>query len=163
MTDTYTSSGSESYSETDIKHVLGKIYDDFHAIDAREFSELENRPQRLKNLRDDLYFLLKRKTLKAFEIRFSSGRTNEAIFYEVNSFGSIYNRDTPSGGTNYYKFPEDSKVRFIVRWDYSDAESNRYMEERGWTETTSFLQGTAVNKGDYTRGNLSINKRMIRS
>jgi hypothetical protein len=163
MSDSYTSSGTGSYTEAEIKAVLGKVYDDFLAIDAREFDLFQQYPNFLKQIREDLYFLLERNSLREFQIQFTYTGGKAAIHYKVHPFGSIYNQDSPSGGTNYYQFPKNSSISIIARWNDDDSGSNEYMESRGWTGKKSFLTGTSESRGDYTSGNLSMNKSIVRS
>lgn len=163
MSNSYTFSGSETYSEPEIKAVLGKVYDDFHAMHARAFDFFNKYPNYLSEIRDDLYYLLNRNTLVEFQVQFSFGGKKEAIHYQVHPFGSIYNQDSPSGGTNYYQFSQKSEIRIIVQWNHNDSLSNEYMEKRGWTEKGAFLVGSAHDSKDYTSGNLSMNKSIIRS
>lgn len=161
MTYSETYSESGSYTEAEIKTVLGKVYDDFHAIDARDFTMIHDYPDILKKIREDLYKLLEQKALIQFQIQFIHGDRKEAIHYEVHDFGSIVN-DSDSGGVDYYQFHKDSKIRIVAEWNKKDEVANEYMEKRGWTAKGSFVQGESSNQGDYTNGNLSINKSIIK-
>lgn len=163
MSNSYTSSVTGSYTEAEIKAVLGKVYDDFHAIDAREFKFFQQRPDFLTEIRDDLYFLLKHNALIEFQIQFSFDQKNEAIHYKVNPFGSIYNQDNPSGRTDYYRYPNYSDVSIVLSRKHDNSEVNQYMIRRGWGPGGKFLTGNSENRGDYTSGNLSMNKSIIRS
>jgi hypothetical protein len=163
MSNSYTSSNTGSYTETEIKTVLGKVYDDFQAIDARNFTFFESQPNFLKEIRDDLYFLLKHNSLIEFQIQFSFNGNQEAIHYKVYPFGSIYNQDSPSGGTDYHKYPNNADISFTLRRKYDNNAVNNYMSDRGWGPGGKFLTGSVQNCSDYTSGNLSMNKSIIRS
>lgn len=160
MTYSHTQSESHSYSESEIKEVLGKVYDDFHALDARGFDSFKG--DFLKEIRVDLYFLLTKNTLKEFQIKFSYDGKSVAIHYKVNPFGSIDISNKPSGGTDYYEFPKSADIKVVVSRNYDNPEVNKYMIDRGWTTGGNFFTGTLENKGNYSKGNLSINKSIYR-
>lgn len=162
MTNSYTNSesNSESYSESEIKEVLGKIYDDFHAMDARGFDFFKG--DYLKEIRDDLYFLLTKNALFEFQIKFNYDDKTVAIHYKVNTFGSIVNSNKPSGGTDYYDFPKTATIGIVLSRKHNSFEVNKYMTDRGWSKGGGFFTGTSENKGDYSKGNLGINKSIIR-
>ncbi len=159
MTYSHTISGSSSYTDSEIKAVLGKVYDDFHAIDARGFDCFQG--DFLKKVRNDLHFLLEKNALIEFQIKINYDDNTVAIHYTVNSFGSIISIDKPSGGIDYYQFPKTANVQIIVSWNnYPDV--SIYMRGRGWTSEGKFFIGSSENKGDYAKGNLSINKEIRR-
>ncbi len=160
MTNSYSSSNSHSYSESEIKEVLGKVYDDFHALDARGFDFFTG--DYLKGIRDDLYFLLTKNALIEFQIKFNYDGKTVAIHYKVNPFGSIINSNKPSGGTDYYEFPKTADVKIVLSRKQDNPLVNTYMTERGWTPGGKFFTGVVENKGDYSKGNLGINRSIIR-
>ncbi|MEO1257406.1 MAG: hypothetical protein AAFZ15_01370 [Bacteroidota bacterium] len=156
MTSSHTISDSRSYSEAEIKEVLGKVYDDFHAIDARGFESIKG--DLLERVRGDLYYLMKKKALNEFQIKIKYGVETVAIHYKVNPSGTIVNSNSPSGGIDYYEYPKNADINIILSRKIFNPEINKYMADRGWTGGGVFFVGTAENKGDYSKGNLSINR-----
>ena len=160
MSSSYTNTGSESYSKTDVKNVLGKIYDDFHAIAARGFDFIEDHPDYLENLRDDLYYIMIHEDLKMFQFQFDSHGKREAVEYQVLSDGTVQ-QDSDSGGIDYWDFDRSAKIRTVVR-RHGNKKVSDYLVERGWSTGGSFVEGREETVGSYSSGNLDVTKKIIR-
>ncbi|MFI5172907.1 MAG: hypothetical protein ACHQFW_10980 [Chitinophagales bacterium] len=132
MYTTFTISGTEVYSEADVKAVMKNAYEDIIGFANRGIISYS----RAKTMIEDLIFILNRKCLKYFEIRlFNSNNIRiEAFRYEVVVGNFLAGSN--SGGINYFKYPEGTKASLYAEldWSHNDAsEVDRVLhEERNW-------------------------------
>ncbi|MCU0435380.1 MAG: hypothetical protein MUC87_18125 [Bacteroidia bacterium] len=149
MSYTSTHSVTDTYTEARARYVMGKIYDDFTHLITRGF----NYPGRdeIRKWRDDLLYLMDKKALRHFQVKFSlPGGNEEAWEYILKSDNSIQT-DSKSGGKDLYDYPDSASVSIVVNYDRSNSEANEYLEKRGWGDGGYFLTGTVTSNGAYSK------------
>jgi len=158
MSNSNSSSASSTYTETRAKYVLGKIYDDFCAIDMRGFDRFESDPGRLLRWKEDLFFIMKHEDLNYFQLQFSYGTPTKkvALQYTIMSDGSIHS-DTDSGGINYFQFPANTLINIVVQ-RYGNSEVEKYLESRGWGTDGKFVGGGHKSAGEYSKENFGTKR-----
>ncbi|AEA42424.1 hypothetical protein [Fluviicola taffensis] len=161
MSDSYSSSVSSTYTESRAKYVMGKIYDDFCAIDLRGFDQFEANPNQLKEWKEDLFYIMTKQDLDYFQLKFSHGipRKTVALEYKVKSDGTIHS-DNDSGKINYRQFPANTTVSIVVR-RYGNKEVGEYLESKGWGNNGIFVDGSTSNAGSYSKDGYGVNRNKI--
>lgn len=161
MSDSYSSSVSSTYSESRAKYVMGKIYDDFCAIDLRGFNQFEANPNQLKEWKEDLFYIMTKQDLDYFQLKFSYGTPSKtvALEYKVKSDGTIHS-DNDSGKINYRQFPPDTTVSIVVLL-YGNKEVETYLNSRGWGDNGIFVEGSTSNAGSYSKDGYGVNRNKI--
>ncbi len=98
MTTSYTFSGTDTYSVSDVKAVMQNTYEDIIGFANRQLVEYNY----AKSWIEDLTYLLNKRALKSFELQLynSAGTRFKTYRYEVNTWGVVSSSDK-SGGINY--------------------------------------------------------------
>ncbi|HWA34423.1 MAG TPA: hypothetical protein VG737_09855 [Cyclobacteriaceae bacterium] len=157
---TFTISESETYSEADVKAVMKNTYEDIIGFANRDMITYST----AKTWIEDLIFILNKNALKFFEIKIytAGGTWLKAYRYEVSS--GYFVSSAPSGGINYFDFPDNSHATLYAELDYANrnaTEVNRILhEERGWG-TGAASQGIIQKERSYVSGNLALNRSVI--
>ncbi|WP_025144301.1 hypothetical protein [Pedobacter jeongneungensis] len=158
---TYTFSGTDSYSESDVKAVMQNTYEDIIGFANRGIITYE----RAKNWIEDITYMLKEKVLNSFEIQLynASGERFQSYKYTVSSNGYL-STGSLSGGINFWSIPKDSSVGLFVDMNYNLANStsvNSELARRGWGTNGSPLVGKETSERDYISNNLRLQRTLI--
>lgn len=153
---------SNAYSETNVKHVMGKIGEDFLAIKARGFDFLESRSSWLQGLKEDLYYIMINKDLKEFQFQFRYNHSEWAVEYKIKDDGSVQ-ADNYSGGVDYWEIPREASITIeVIR--HGNPEVWRELQKNGWSiSTRGMIEGKVTSMGAYSKGGLSATKKLIGS
>lgn len=157
MTYSTTNTHSNSYSESRARYVVGKIYDDFHAIFLRGFSNVKK--ENLEKWRDDVLFVMNKQVLEKFELQFTSGTRKWGLVYEVSADGTIQ-IDSESGGTNFWALPVDSEFNIVLRHNQKSQEVKDYLNERGWTSTGKFIDSEESGHGGFSKDGYGVYRKI---
>lgn len=157
---TYTFSGTESYSESDVKAVMQNTYEDIIGFANRQIITYA----RAESWINDLTYVLNQKVVKFFEIQInnSSGQKFMSYKYTVDTYGYL-STGAASGGINYYAIPSGCSATLYVDLDFSKSNTTAVNEElhrRGWG-TGSALQGSESHERNYVSNNLRIQRSVI--
>lgn len=158
---TLTFTGTDSYTEADVKAVMQNTYEDIIGFANRQFITYAV----AKDWIEDLTFLLKEKVLNFFEIQlFDSSNSNFKSYKYTVSSGGYLTSGSPSGGINYWAIPAGTKVKLFADIDYSKSNGTRVREEtqkRGWGNNGTPLSGNTANERDYISNNLKLSRSVI--
>lgn len=158
MSYSYSSPRSESYSESGARHVMGKIFDDFHSISFRGFHFVENNPSWLQKIKEDIFFVMTEKALEKFQIQFhGSDENSRAVEYEVKSDGSIF-QDSESGGIDYWEIPANVEINVTLKRDEKNEKVTDYLNKRGWGNDGQFVEGEFIDDGAYSKDGFGTTK-----
>lgn len=157
MSESYTHSNSNTYTESRARYVMDKIFDDFHAIGLRGFEYFKNHPEKLKEWKEDLFFLMTKKALEKFQMQFFSGEQEWAVEFVIKADNTIY-QDVDSGGIDYWDIPSTAKPNIVVSRDRSRKEVNDYMTSRGWSTGGSYIEGDSIDDGAYSKDGYGATK-----
>lgn len=151
MSNSQSSSQSNTFTETRAKYVLGKIYDDFCAVEMRGFHQFGRNSSKLQEWKEDLFFIMKHEDLNYFQLQFSYGTPlkNVALQYTIQANGEIHS-DNDSGGINYFVFPANTKISIVVK-RYGNSEVAEYLKSRGWGTNGKFVTGASESAGAYSK------------
>jgi hypothetical protein len=157
---TYTFSGTESYSESDVKAVMQNTYADIIGFANRKIVSYT----RAESWIEDLTYVLNQKVVKFFEIQINnaSGVKFMSYKYTVDSNGYL-STGAASGGINYYAIPDGCSATLYVDLDFSKTNATAVNEElktRGWGTGTA-LQGTESHERNYVSNNLRIQRSVV--
>jgi hypothetical protein len=155
-----TFTGTDSYTEADVKAVMQNTHEDIIGFANRQFITYDV----AKDWIEDITFLLNEKVLKFFELQlFDSEGTNfKSYKYTVSSSGYL-SSGSPSGGINYWAIQTGTKVKLFGDIDYSLVNSAYIKDEinrRGWGNGVS-LVGNVANERDYISNNLKLSRSVI--
>lgn len=157
-TGTTTSSYTDTFSESNAKYVLGKIYDDFNGVIFRGFTSRTK--DKLKAWRDDVAYVMMKNALKSFEIQFSYNFRNWAVCYTVNSKGEIV-RDDDSGGLDFHSIHEDASINIVMYRDENNSEVTEYLRNQGWFGGGSYLtENSSVGKA-YSKEGFGVTRKTL--
>lgn len=159
MSFSYTSSNTNTYTDSRARYVMGKVLDDFINMHNRGFEGLKWK--KLKKWIEDLTFVASKKALEKFEIQFiaSSGQRKWAIIYHLIADGSIQ-IDDESGQIDYYAIPEDANIKLVISRDPNNDQVSKYLEERGWTSGASFLELYETRQGSYSKNGYGLKRNI---
>lgn len=159
MSSSYTFSGTESYSVTDVKAVMQNTYEDIIGFANRGLITYE----RAKSWIEDLTYVLNQKVIKFFEIQLYDGLTWLKTYrYTVDMYGYL-TTGSMSGGINYYTLPAGTRAVLYVDLDFSKAKASSINEElnrRGWG-TGSATEGNSTYQRSYVSNNLQLKRTEI--
>ena len=159
MSSSYTFSGTESYSVTDVKAVMQNTYEDIIGFANRGLITYE----RAKSWIEDLTYVLNQKVIKFFEIQLYDGLTWFKTYrYTVDTYGYLTTGST-SGGINYYILPAGTRAILYVDLDFSKADTsgvNEELKRRGWG-TGSATEGNSTYQKSYVSNNLQLKRSEI--
>src|SRR5688500_10905088 len=101
MSTTYTFSGTDSYSVSDVKAVMQNTYEDIIGFANRGIITYNKAASWI----DDLSYVLNQKVINFFEIQLYDKYSNwyKTYRYDVDSYGFL-TTGSMSGGINYYSF-----------------------------------------------------------
>lgn len=161
MSNSYSSSVSSTYSESRARYVMGKIYDDFCAMDLRGFDQFENNPNQLGKWKEDLFFIMVNQDLDYFQLQFTHGvpKKTVALQYTVKSDGTIHS-DNDSGRINYHQFPKNTIINIVVL-RYGNNDVGEYLKSKGWGNNGVFVEGSTSNAGSYSKDGYGVNRNKI--
>ncbi|WP_291144885.1 hypothetical protein [Flavobacterium sp. UBA7680] len=157
---TYTFSGTESYSESDVKAVMQNTYEDIIGFANRQIISYA----RAESWIEDLTYVLNQKVVKFFEIQINnaSGIKFMSYKYTVDNYGYL-STGAASGGINYFGIPSGCNATLYVDLDLSNPNAtvvNENLRKRGWG-TGSALQGTETHDRNYISNNLRLQRSVI--
>lgn len=157
---TYTFSGTESYSESDVKAVMQNTYEDIIGFANRQIISYA----RAESWIEDLTYVLNQKVVKFFEIQINnaSGIKFMSYKYTVDNYGYL-STGAASGGINYFAIPSGCSATLYVDLDLSKPNAtvvNENLRKRGWG-TGSALQGTETHDRNYISNNLRLQRSVI--
>lgn len=157
---TYTFSGTESYSESDVKAVMQNTYEDIIGFANRQVITYA----RAESWINDLTYVLNQKVVIFFEIQInnSSGQKFMSYKYTVDTNGYL-STGAASGGINYYAIPTGCSANLYVDLDFSKPNTTAVNEElrrRGWG-TGRALQGNESHERNYVSNNLRIQRSVV--
>ncbi len=148
MSGTFTNSSTNTFTEARARYVLGKMKDDFIKVAYRGFTTLVQGS--LMESWEDIAFVANQKALKKCELQFKWDGGSAAVIYEITADGSIQ-LDVESAAINFHTIPTYATVGIVIRRDHSNQIVSKYLEEKGWTSTGSFLAGSAIDAGGYSK------------
>lgn len=158
MSGSHTYSNSNTYTESRARYVMGKIFDDFSAIGLRGFSFLNNQPDWLQRMKEDIFFLMTKKALKSFQIQFYSSSGEEwAVEFIIKADGTIH-QDSPSGRIDYWDIPQDVTMDLPVAWKDGNTDVDEEMIRRGWTGKGKYIEGDSIDDGTYSKDGYGATK-----
>ncbi|MCD0471826.1 hypothetical protein [Flavobacterium sp. JAS] len=157
---TYTFSGTESYSESDVKAVMQNTYEDIIGFANRQIISYV----RAESWIEDLTYILNQKVVKFFEIQINnaSGTKFMSYKYTVDNYGYL-STGAASGGINYFAIPSGCSATLYVDLDFSKSNAtvvNDNLRKRGWG-TGSALQGIETQDRNYISNNLRLQRSII--
>lgn len=161
MSSTYTFSGTDTYSVSDVKAVMQNTFEDIIGFANRQLITYE----RAKQIIDDLTYILKNKTLKAFEIQlYQDGKRYKSYRYEVSLSGFISSGDA-SGGINYFALPTSTFVGVYAELDNSSLSYasvlNELQSNRNWGTNGSAMEGSTTHERNYISNSLQLKRSVI--
>jgi len=162
MSETFTVSNSETYTEANVKAVMQNTYEDIIGFANRKLVDYS----RVKYWVEDLVYLLNKRILRSFEIQLynSSGERFKSYKYVVNTYGYI-DSGSSSGGINYFDIPDGTKFGLFADIDFTHAkidEVKKYLyEQRGWGSDGSSMQGTTSFERSHSSGSLELKRYII--
>lgn len=162
MSETFTISNSESYSEADVKVVMQNTYEDIIGFANRKLIDYS----RVKHWIEDLVYLLNKEVLKSFEIQLynSSGEKFKAYKYAVNTYGYLSSGGN-SGGINYFEIPDSTRFGLYADIDFTkpnaDEIRNHLYNERNWGTNGSGMQGNSLYERSHSSGSLELKRYVI--
>lgn len=154
MSDSYTHSNSNTYTEARAKYVLGKLKQDFQNIYNRGFDNLSW--DALHGWLEDVSFVVHQKALTRCQIKFEwPDSAGAAVDYHMVTDGSIQ-VDGDASGLDFHKVPQNAKVRITIRRDPNNQTVTDYLAKRGWGKG-SFLEGEFTDQGGYSKDGYGAN------
>lgn len=157
---TYTFSGTESYSESDVKAVMQNTYEDIIGFANRQIITYA----RAESWIEDLTYVLNQKVVNFFEVQIknTSGQKFMSYKYTVDTYGYL-STGAASGGINYYAIPSGCSASLYVDLDFSKSKTtgvNEELHRRGWG-TGAALQGNESHERNYVSNNLRIQRSVV--
>jgi hypothetical protein len=160
MSTSYTFSGTDSYTISDVKAVMQNTYEDIIGFANKEIITY----QRATNWIEDLTYMLNAKVVKFFEIQLydKAGNRYKSYRYDVDTYGYL-TTGSISGGINYFSFPDGTKAGLYAELDFSKNNASSVNEElnrRGWGVGTA-MDGTRAYERSYISNNLQLKRSVI--
>jgi len=158
---TYTFTGTESYTESDVKIVMQNTYEDIIGFANRNLITYATAESWI----EELTYVLKKKIVKFFEIQLSKPTTTgiSGYKYTVDSYGYLSTGEN-SGGISYYTIAADCKIKLFVELDTTNPNFDEINEDlhknRGWGIGNS-LGGTVSHDRNYVSNNLRFQRGQI--
>jgi hypothetical protein len=157
---TYTFTGTETYTTTDVKVVMQNTYEDIIGFANREIITFE----KAKNWIDDLTYILDKKAMDFFEIQLRDKNNvwYKTYKYDVDTNGYL-GTGAASGGISYYSLPEGTKATLLVSLDESKPNAKDVREElnkRGWGTGTASV-GNSTAERNYINNSLQLSRSVI--
>ena len=160
MSTSYTFTGTDTYSVSDVKAVMQNTYEDIIGFANKGIISY----QAAEKWIEDLTYILNQKALKFFELQLYNnlGSWLKSYRYTVNTFGYL-SSGSSSGGINYYSFPDGAKVKLFAELDESKENYQRVNEElnrRGWG-IGSASEGSQTYERSYISNSLELKRSII--
>lgn len=160
MSTSYTFSGTDSYTISDVKAVMQNTYEDIIGFANKGMISYPSAEKWI----EDLTYILNQKALKFFELQLynSNGTWLKSYRYTANSFGYL-SSGSSSGGINYYCVPDGSKVKLYAELDYGKGNYQSVNEElnrRGWG-IGSASEGSQTYERSYVSNSLELKRSII--
>lgn len=157
---TYTFSGTETYSESDVKAVMQNTYEDIIGFANRQIITYAC----AANWIEDLTYVLNQKVVKFFEIQINnaSGLKFMSYKYTVDTYGYL-STGAASGGINYFAIPSGCSATLYVDLDFSKSNViavNEILKGRGWGTGTA-LKGFESHDRNYVSNNLRLQRSVV--
>jgi hypothetical protein len=162
MSETFTVSNTETYTEANVKAVMQNTYEDILGFANRKLVDYS----RIKGWIEDLVYLLNKRILKSFEIQLynSSGERFKSYKYVVNLYGNI-DSGSSSGGINYFEIPDGTKFGLFADIDYTHSkidEVKKYLfDVRSWGSDGSGMQGSSSFERSHSSGVLELKRYVV--
>lgn len=159
---TYTFSGTDSYSVSDVKAVMQNTYEDIIGFANRQIMEYG----KAESWIEDLTYILNKKVMKSFELQLynSAGVRFKSYRYEVNMLGQVTSGDK-SGGINYFDYPSSTKIGLFADLDKNSANYATVLKEltenRGWGTNGSAMSGAATRERNFVSNSLHLSRSVI--
>ena len=157
----FTFTGTDSYTEADVKAVMQNTYEDIIGFANRGIITYD----RAKNWINDITYTLKEKVLRSFEIQLynAAGERFQSYKYTV-SVGGYISTGSVSGGINFWSIPAGTTAGLFADINNSLSAASAVNEElgrRGWGTNGSPLSGNQVSERDYISNNLKLSRTVI--
>lgn len=157
---TYTFTGTDTYSVTDVKAVMQNTYEDIIGFANRHIITYET----AKRWIEDITYILNEKALSFFEIQIynATGDKFMAYKYKSDSNGYLYT-GSASGGINYFAIPSGCKAGLLVSLDSNATNYNKVnneLDRRGFGQGSS-MAGNEVHERNYVSNNLRLQRSVI--
>jgi len=162
MSDTYTNSATNTYTEARARYVMGKVYEDLVGLMTTGLITKEYADK----TRKELLYLLDKKVLKSFQLQFIDAYGNEkgGINYVVRADSTLA-IDDQTGGIDFWGLDRNITVNLFIKKDPASpnlAEVNRQLIAWGWGSGTA-LTGNAVYAKSYSSGGYGVQQSIIGS
>ena len=161
MSTSYTFTGTDTYSVSDVKAVMQNTYEDIIGFANRGMVSYKS----AEGWIEDLTYILNQKALKFFELQLfsSNGTWIKSYRYTVNSFGYL-SSGSLSGGINYYSLPDGAKVKLFADLNQENKELyqkvNEELNRRGWGNGAA-SEGTQTYERSYVSNSLELKRSKI--
>lgn len=157
----YTFTGTDSYSEADVKAVMQNTYEDIIGFANREVIPYD----RAKRWIEDLTYVLNQKVVKFFEIQLynTSGQKFMSYRYTVDNNGYL-STGSSSGGIDYYDIPKDCSARLFVDIDYTKPNISAVeaeLKKRNWGIGEA-MEGSQTHERNYVSNDLRLQRSVIK-
>lgn len=157
---TYTFTGTATYTESDVKAVMQNTYEDIVGFANRHIITYDT----AKDWIDHLTYILKEKAMSFFEIQLydSANVKFMAYKYTADSYGYL-STGSLSGGINYFALPTGCKAGLLVQLDTSKSNYNNVNSElkrRGFGEGSA-LTGSEQHERNYVSNDLRLQRSVI--
>jgi len=162
MSETFTVSNSETYTEANVKAVMQNTYEDIIGFANRKLVDYS----KVKYWVEDLVYLLNKRILRSFEIQLynSSGERFKSYKYVVNTYGYI-DSGSSSGGINYFEIPDGTRFGLFADIDFNHSnieEVKKYLyDKRGWGTNGTGMQGNSSFERSHSSGSLELKRFVI--
>lgn len=159
MTQAYTRSITDTYTEARARYVMGKVYEDLMSLMLAGLITKD----RADKIRTDILYLLSKKALKFFELQFKkSGSEIGGLHYEVRNDSAI-SMDDDSGNIDFWGLDKTVTVGLLVQLDKSSPnidEVNRQLAAWGWG-TGNALTGIPQFSKSYSKDGFGVKQSII--
>jgi hypothetical protein len=161
MTQSFTQSAANTYTEARVAYVMDKVHDDLYLASARGFIDSDT----VNEWRDDLSGVLNLQAVDFFELQFTKpGGARCALRYSVRSDGLIV-EDRPSGGLDLYFLPDGTKVGITIRLVKEPQRRRQagldYLRSKGWTFNGSMVEGDGTEERGYSKDGYGVQRQKV--
>jgi hypothetical protein len=161
MTQSYTRSATNTYTEARVAYVMDKVQDDLYLACTRGFIDSDT----ANGWRADLAEVLNLQAVDFFEIQFTKpGGALCALRYTVQSDGLVL-EDRPSGGFDLYSLPDRTKVGLTIRLVKEPQRRRRaaldYLNSQGWSSNGAMAEGDGADDRAYSRDGYGVRRKKV--
>lgn len=148
---------------SDVKAVMQNTFEDIVGFANRELMSYD----RVKQIIEDLTYILKNKALRSFEIQLYQGdKRFKSYRYEVCASGLISSGDD-SGGINYFAIPAGTVIGLYAELNPSSTSYFDVLHElhknRHWGNNGTAMEGNASYERNYISNSLQLKRSVITS